>query len=91
MKRMTYVDLPLLTPGQKKTVDAVVDALLAKDEEAMKENLGDSPFPPQMLIAIRDSVGADFIREEGFDTIYADLLFGPGWLDEEEDRRAVVK
>ena len=41
---------------------------------------------PGSLMAMKITCGADFIRENGYNTEYADAEYGPGWLDRKEDR-----
>ena len=43
-------------------------------------------FDPISLMVIKKTCGADYIRECGFDTEYADAKYGTGWLDRKEDR-----
>lgn len=37
--------------------------------------------PPEVLLAVKRAMGADWIRERGYDTRRADREYGPGWLD----------
>ena len=41
---------------------------------------------PGSLMSYKMLCGADYIRERGFNTEYADAEYGPGWLDRKEDR-----
>jgi len=38
-------------------------------------------IPAHTLMFLKNSRGAQFIREFGFNTINADEKYGPGWLD----------
>ena len=42
-------------------------------------------FPSFILKALKGLHGANFIRKEGYNTVDADLVYGPGWLDEDDD------
>jgi len=37
--------------------------------------------PPYRLRILKESLGAQFVREKGFNTAEADALYGAGWLD----------
>ena len=41
-------------------------------------------FPSYILKAFKKLMGADYIRKEGYNTVDADLVYGPGWLDEDD-------
>jgi len=38
-------------------------------------------LPPHSLMRLKNSRGAQFIRERGFNTTRADAAYGAGWLD----------
>ena len=40
--------------------------------------------PSFILKALKSLRGADYIREAGLNTVDADLVYGPGWLDEDD-------
>ena len=40
--------------------------------------------PASVLKTIKRMMGANYIRKEGYNTIEADLVYGPGWLDEDD-------
>ena len=42
-------------------------------------------FSSFILKALKRLRGADHIRKEGYNTVDADLAYGPGWLDEDDD------
>jgi len=62
---------------------------LAESQEAFKENnmnaawawMALADLPPHSLMRLKQSRGAQFIRDWGFDTTRADAEYGPGWLD----------
>ena len=37
---------------------------------------------PEILLAVKKVLGAEWIRERGYDTRRADEAYGPGWLDD---------
>ena len=41
-------------------------------------------FPSFILKSTKRLMGADFIRKHGLNTVDADLVYGPGWLDEDD-------
>ena len=41
-------------------------------------------FPSFILKSTKRLMGADYIRKEGYNTVDADLVYGPGWLDEDD-------
>ena len=41
-------------------------------------------FSSFILKSLKRLMGADHIRKEGYNTVDADLVYGPGWLDEED-------
>lgn len=68
---------------------AVNDEILAQVIEA--ERSGDKAhamelrrkmvYPPAALLGLKESLGADWIREHGLDTTEADRKFGKGWME----------
>ena len=63
-----------------------MEAMDRGDEEAMAKYDRLIKLAPSSLMAIKITCGADYIRENGFNTEYADAEYGPGWLDRKEDR-----
>ena len=41
-------------------------------------------YPSYLLKATKKLLGADYIRKMGYNTVDADLVYGPGWLDEDD-------
>ena len=64
---------------QREAMDRGDDEAIAKYDRLIK-------LVPGSLMAMKKLYGADFIRENGFNTEYADAEYGPGWLDRKEDR-----
>jgi len=62
---------------------------IAESQEAGKANDMDAAWawmalaelPAHSLMRLKNSEGADFIRNLGFNTTKADAAYGPGWLD----------
>ena len=63
-----------------------MEAMERGDEEAMAKYDRLIKLAPSSLMAMKILCGADYIREKGFNTEYADAEYGPGWLDRKEDR-----
>ena len=61
-----------------------MDAMNRDDEEAMRRILPTIKFHPETLKLLKALQGADFIREEGYNTELADKEYGPDWLDRED-------
>ena len=57
---------------------------ITRDRKRAAEILPKIIWPAQLLKNIKRLSGADYIREEGLNTIDADTLYGPGWLDEDD-------
>jgi len=53
----------------------------AKDMKAAWAWMALAAIPAHTLMFLKNSRGAQFIREFGFNTINADEQYGPGWLD----------
>ena len=62
------------------------EAMDQDDEEAIAKYDRLIKLTPGSLLAMKILCGADYIREKGFNTEYADAEYGPGWLDRKEDR-----
>ena len=57
---------------------------ITRDRKRAAEILPKLIWHAQLLKNIKRLSGADYIREEGLNTIDADTLYGPGWLDEDD-------
>ena len=62
------------------------EAMRRDDEEAIAKYRRLIKYAPSSLMAMKITCGADYIREMGYNTEYADAEYGPGWLDRKEDR-----
>ena len=61
-----------------------MDAIKARDREKKDEIRRRIIYPSFILQGIKEIRGADYIREAGLNTTDADLVYGPGWLDEDD-------
>lgn len=61
--------------------DALRDAMRRGDTEEYFELMKRIEAPAEALLALKNSAGADWIREKGLNTKRADEKYGPGWLD----------
>ena len=61
-----------------------IRAIINRDRERADELLRKIIFPSFILKGLKRLMGADHIREEGYNTVDADLVYGPGWLDEDD-------
>ena len=59
-------------------------AIRARDEEKRDEIRRRMIYPSFILKAIKKIRGANYIRRMGINTVDADLVYGPGWLDEDD-------
>ena len=59
-------------------------AIRARDEEKRDEIRRRIIYPSFILKAIKKIRGANYIRRMGINTVDADLVYGPGWLDEDD-------
>ena len=64
---------------QREAMDRGDDKAVVKYNRLIK-------FAPSSLLAKKILCGADYVRERGYNTEYADAEYGPGWLDRKEDR-----
>ena len=62
----------------------IIDAVKARDGEKRDELERRMIYPSFILKGIKEIMGADYIREMGLNTVDADLVYGPGWLDEDD-------
>ena len=75
------------TPGQPEEsqsalMAALIDAI-GRDEETAIRLQAKIKWPAWGLKAGKELFGADFIREQRFNTELADKKYGPDWLDRE--------
>ena len=56
------------------------DAGRAGDEDAAWAWLAMAELPAETLLALKEALGAQFLREMGFNTAPADEAYGAGWL-----------
>ena len=61
-----------------------IKALGEEDEVKSAELRRRIIFPSYLLRGMKKLEGAEFIREQEYNTVDADLVFGPGWLDEDD-------
>ena len=69
---------------QAKLDEEYVDAIVQRDRKKADEILPKLIWPAWMLKCMKKSMGANYIRKNGYNTIDADLVYGPGWLDEDD-------
>lgn len=62
--------------------DRFIEAIKSGDIEERRRCAAQIEWSPSGLMAIKRSLGADFIRREQLCTRRADAAFGQGWLDE---------
>ena len=68
---------------QKALMSEYIPAI-TRDKERADELQRKIIFPSYILKALKKLHGADFILKEGYNTVDADLVYGPGWLDEDD-------
>ena len=61
-----------------------IRAIINRDRERADELQRKIIFPSFILKGLKRLMGADHIRDEGYNTVDADLVYGPGWLDEDD-------
>jgi hypothetical protein len=54
----------------------------ANDLDTSWEWMATAELTPASLMSCKVNLGAEFIRQKGFNTVPADRVYGPGWLDE---------
>ena len=62
----------------------IIDAVKARDREKVEEIERRMIYPSFILKGIKEIRGANYIRRVGLNTVDADLVYGPGWLDEDD-------
>jgi hypothetical protein len=75
-----------MTKEQYDDLHARVDAAEKRgDSEEYDRLLHFVPLSADVAKAFRNTYGRDFLVSTGFDLTEADMKFGKGWLDEEEE------
>ena len=57
---------------------------IMQDKKRAAEILPRIIWPAWIMKAMKKSMGATYIRMNGYNTLDADLVYGPGWLDEDD-------
>lgn len=76
----TLFDYPL-DASDKQALNDYGDAVGRGDHAAAHQAVRRIKGDPVTLRVLKERLGADFIREMGFNTELADKEYGPGWLD----------
>ena len=71
----------------KVAMREIVDAIRQEGTEALDIAITKIKFASHVLMAIKKSMGADYIRSRKIDTSRADKVYGPGWLDQPDRPR----
>ena len=66
---------------QGEILDRIGEALNRGDDQELAELFREWAPPAQVLWSAKKIMGAQWVRERGFDTSRADREYGPGWLD----------
>ena len=72
---------PPLSKEECAAVRGMDEATRRRDYKAFRECIGKLRVPTEFLLYTKEQFGADFIRERGYNTEFADAELGPGWLD----------
>ena len=77
------LDRPPATVGPENTrlVNAFTDAVIAGDDTESDRLRRLILFRPESLLATKNALGVDFVRQKGLRTDLADAKYGHGWLD----------
>ncbi len=62
----------------------IIRAIRHKDMEKLAKLQRKMIMSSSILKVLKELMGANYIRKQGYDTRDADLAFGPGWLDEDD-------
>lgn len=73
-------DLERFAPNDK-VLPKLLDARKRGDEEEENRLMREMIYPAESLLGMKESLGADWIREMGLRTDEADRKYGKGWLD----------
>ncbi len=71
-----------LDEEEQQAMRDMSNAMDRNDKEAQRKLWPKIKAMPHSLKAAKKLLGADYIRQKGFNTELADKEFGPGWLDE---------
>ena len=66
----------------KVAMRELLDAIDCEGMEALDIAITKIKFASHTLMAIKRSMGADYIRSRKIDTSRADKVYGPDWLDQ---------
>ena len=69
---------------QPKLFEEYSRAIAQRDRKRQAEILPKLIWPAWILKAEKRLMGANYIRKKGLNTADADLVYGPGWLDEDD-------
>ena len=69
-----------LTPEQEKIFDRVNDAIAADDMEEVVRLMKLLPMEPELARAAKEVLGADYLRNSGFNLSAAEEEYGKDWL-----------
>ena len=69
---------------QCRLLDEFGEAIVQRDRKREQEILPKIIWHAFILKNIKRLMGANHIRKEGYNTVDADLAYGPGWLDEDD-------
>ena len=69
---------------QDKLLVEYIDAIAGQDRERADELRPQIIFQACILKRLKEQMGANHIRREGYSTVDADLAYGPDWLDEDD-------
>ena len=76
-------DYPL-DESDKRAISEYADAVRRGDREAAHLAVRKIKGDPITLQTLKKHLGADHIREMGYNTELADKVLGPGWLDRDD-------
>ena len=68
----------------------LIKAIRMRDRKRADELRPKMIVPSYLLKALKRLRGADHIRKRGYNTVDADLVYGPGWLDEDDGGPEIV-
>ena len=63
------------------TASKAFELLHAGDREGYTNMMRTAPMPPYLAKVFKEKIGAEKLREGGWNLVEADAEFGPGWLD----------
>lgn len=80
MIEYTAADLERFAPNDE-VLPKVLDAEMRGDEAAACELRRQMIYPAESLLMIRDVLGAEWLRKQGWDTSEAERMWGKAWMD----------